>query len=237
MGSDFSIDLNLKNLPARSSVGRVQGSPHPVEGEKPQKTLGDPLPKRADLADLPHRLRQAFSYEGILRKVERKLNALTGERYEIVPAAGDRVCIDEKGKVFVGVEFVAENVSQEALLAGVLAHEWGHFPTRSKLPRDLSHLTWEEVYRLRRGEETKADMFCGRALFMLGYPCEPMIQYLKAHEDPKNKTSKYHSVASRIKIIRATHASQSKRDAMAWNLKPSDDVYADPIHGSRIIGS
>jgi len=236
MGDDFSIDLNLKNLPPRSSVGKVGGSPQSPGAEKLKKSVGDPPPRPMDLSVCPEQIQKAFSYGGILAVIKRKLNALTGEKYTLVPAQGDRVCIDDKGQVHVGLLFLETYLNTPPVLAGVLAHEWGHFPTRRKLP-NLDSLTWDEVYRLRREEETKADMFCGRALVLLGYPVEPLLAYLKANENPKEKSPKYHTVQSRIQIIVRTYRSQAARNKMAGNIKIDNAVYGDPIHLSKLIGS
>ena len=236
MGDDFSIDLNLKNLPSRSTVGKVGGSPHSPGAEKIKKSLGDPLPQLADLKVYPEALQQAFSYSGILAVIKRKLNAITGEKYSLVPAQGERVCIDEKGQVHVGLVFLETYLNQPAVLAGVLAHEWGHFPTRSYLP-NLDSLSWKEVYRIRREEETKADMFAGRALYLLGYPVEPLLHYLKRSENPREKTEKYHSVESRAHVILSSYRSQSARNEMAGNIKLDNAVYGDPIHLTKLIGS
>jgi len=170
MANDLSIDLNLKHLRSNTPVGKV--TPHSPQGEKVKKSIGDPLPQRADIREFPKRIRQAFSYGGILGMLERKLNGLTGEKYKVIPAKGDRVCIDDKGQVYVGATFVADYLDQHAVIAGVLSHEWGHFPSRRRLP-NLEPLAWKEIYRLRREEETKADMFCGRTLYLLGYHFQP----------------------------------------------------------------
>jgi len=235
--SDIQIDVKLKNSLSRPSVGKPSiSTPNSAGQERVQKTLGDPPPALADIREFPDHVRQSFAYDGLLRMIERKLNALTGEKYAIVPAQGDRVCIDEQGRVFVGRLFMEENFQNHPLVAGVLAHEWGHFPTRRQ-KRNLDALSWDEVYKIRRQEETLADMFCGRALFMLGYPIEPLINYLKKHENPNDKSPKYHTAESRGRVIVTTYGSQKKRSSMASNLQFSDDVYGDPIHTTRLIGS
>jgi hypothetical protein len=236
MADDFGIDLNLKNLASRPGVNRVTPQSTPSPAEKPVKSLGDLPPPKADLKDYPEELRELFTYAGILQMLARKLNALTGMKYDLVPAEGERVSIDPDGHVYVGMAFVAENLFNEPLLAGVLAHEWGHFPTRRK-PQNLDVLAWEEIYRLRREEETKADIFCGRALFLLGYRFEPLIAYLRKHEDPQQKSAKYHTVESRARVIGSSWISQSKRNDLAGNLKLTDAVYGDPVHTTRLIGS
>ena len=236
MARDLDISLNLRNLPPRASVGKSAPTTEQQGQERVRKTLGDPPPPPVDLKVYPDRLRKLFSYRGVLNMLKRKLNALTGEDYSLAPAAGDRVCIDENGVVFIGMQFLESHIDDEALLAGVLAHEWGHFPTRRK-KQNLDHMSWDEVYRLRREEETKADMFCGRALFLLNYKVESLVSYLRKHDNPKDKSKKYHSVESREKVIRESYASQSKRSGMAHKFKMPDAVYGDPIHGSKLIGS
>ena len=237
MANDYTINANLNGLPPRSSVGKV-GTPTTQPGEqKLRKSLGDPPPPLARLRDYPEGVQQAFAYAGILQVLKRKLNAISGEKYELAPAQGEVVCIDENGVVFVGCDFVEKFLPYPAVLGGVLAHEWGHFPTRRK-NINLDLFSWDEVYRLRRREETQADVFCGRALFVLQYSPQPVIEYLKSCEskDPQEKSPKYHSVASRAKVILQSYHSQKSRDQMAGNLRLDDFVYRDPIHGSKIIG-
>ena len=66
---------------------------------------------------------------------------------------------------------------EEDVLVGVLAHEMGHRPKRWG-----EYMEEPPVSRrasLRRHEETRADIFCAKALAELGLQVEPLVAFLK----------------------------------------------------------
>lgn len=175
-----------------------------------RKVLGEPIPRSADLNTLRPEIAAMFAGGGVLEKIRKKLGKLTKKKgNKIIPAHNTVACVDEEDNVYVGVEFLEKFGHDEDLLAGILAHEWGHMV--SDLPRggDFSHLTWEQLFELRKDEEAYADGFAGRALYCLGYKKEPMGEFLETMHKRRNKKLpllKYHNTATRVAILQESYA-------------------------------
>ncbi len=175
-----------------------------------RKVLGEPIPQQAALHTLKPEIAAMFASGGVLERIRKKLSKLTKKKgNKIIPAHNTVACVDEENNVYVGVEFLEKFGEDENLLAGILAHEWGHM--MSDLPRDgdFSHMTWDQLFELRRDEEAYADGFAGRAVFCMGYKVDAMADFLKKTQKKKDKkipTLKYHNVATRTAILRESYA-------------------------------
>ncbi|MBI2346875.1 MAG: hypothetical protein HYV03_08405 [Deltaproteobacteria bacterium] len=195
-----------------------------------RKLLGEPVPRLADLNQVPPQIAAMFTRGGVLERIRRKLAAISGKRGRaILPAHQTIAAVDEEDNLYVGVEFLAACQGNEDVIAGILAHEWGHLV--SELPRgiDWSHLTWEELFALRREEEAAADAFAGRALFLLGYDVEQLTRFFARLERQRatgmakrllGQSPKYHATPVRIAILRQAFAAQQRTADSARKLFP-----------------
>lgn len=179
-----------------------------------RKVLGEPIPRLADPNTLKPELLAFFAPNGVLERIAKKLSLLAKRKHKkIVPAHNTVASVDEENVLYVGVEFLEKYGEDENLLAGVLAHEWGHMV--SDLPKGVnwSHLTWDQLWELRREEEAYADGFAGRLLYLMGYKPEGMINFLKELQrkrNPKLPTLKYHNTATRVAILQASFEAQER---------------------------
>jgi hypothetical protein len=227
--------MDLLNNPDNISKAGQVGASTDLH-KKARKTLGEPRPRLANLKQFPHLLAM-FMPAGLIRRLQRKLNRLSGEEYGVVPAEGDNSCIDEDGQVYVGVEFLDKKKSDEATIAGVLAHEWGHKPNLRPKNLDLDSLSWDEVHTLRRKEENKADAFAGEALFMMGYNPEGLISYLReSGNNSKSKTQKYLEPGDRARIILETYNREKRKKELMEKLNLfGKSPYGSPYDSRRVI--
>ena len=196
-----------------------------------RKSLGEPIPQLADISRFPE-LIALFSPQGMLDRIRRKLIALSQKKGVIIPAKGTIAMAhpaaeDESGTVYVGVEFALQHQSQEPVVAGVLAHEWGHLLSDELLISDFAGLTWDELWELRREEEAAADAYSGKALHLLRYPVEPMAEFLLKSQG-KIETHKYHPVELRARIIREAYALEVRRKALLEKFF-ARSVYPNPF--------
>lgn len=228
-----NLDL-LANPDSLSKAGQVGASTE--LHKKARKTLGEARPRLANLKNFPH-LVAMFMPAGLIRRLKRKLNRLSGEDYDVVPAEGDNSCIDEEGHVYVGVGFLEQKMNDEAAIAGVLAHEWGHRPNRRPKNLNLDALTWDQVHKLRRMEENKADAFAGEALFMMGYSSDGLVNYLKETEKrDKIKSQKYLEPEYRARIILETYNREKrKKDLMEKLNLFGNSPYGNPYDLRRVF--
>lgn len=194
----------LSRVTARS--GQV-GNP---ESEM-RKLLGEPLPRPVDPKDLSPELAALFAAYGMLQKIKRKLEWVSRRRgNKIIPAENTIACVDDEDNIYMGVDFLEKNIDNEALIAGIMGHEWGHMLSELAPGTDLSHLNWDELFELRREEEGAADAFAGRALYLMGYEIDKMIAFFKNMEkiDKKVNTHKYHPPKVREEILRQAYQAQ-----------------------------
>lgn len=197
-----------------------------------RKSLGEPIPQLADISRFPE-LIALFSPQGMLERIRRKLIALSQKKGVIIPAKGTIAMAhpatedEAQGTVYVGVDFALQHQTQEPVVAGVLAHEWGHLLSDELLTGDFAGLSWDELWELRREEEAAADAFSGKALHLLRYPAEPMVEFLTASKGAL-ETHKYHPVELRARIIREAYALEVRRKALLEKFF-SGSVYPNPF--------
>lgn len=195
--------------------------------EEIKKLLGEPIPKLADPKGVPPDIMAMFSSGGLLERLRKKLARIARRKGgKIIPAHNTIASVDEKDNLYVGVEFLEQFGDDEELIAGILAHEWGHM--KSDLPRgsDWSHLKWEELHAMRRDEEAGADGFAGRALFLMNYKPEAMMKFLKMldKENKKKKENerlpshKYHNLATRLAILKEAWRAQQQANEDAKRI-------------------
>lgn len=218
------IDNALVSLPP-AWMNRIVAGNRPL-GTRTEirKLLGEPIPQVADLATIPPHVAAMFTRGGVLERIRRKLATLTGKRGgKIIPARNTIAAVDEADNLYVGVEFLQQCQGDEDVITGILAHEWGHMV--SDLPRgvDWLHLTWDELFGLRRDEEAGADAFAGRALYRMGCNVERLAKFfLSLDRTPKKqRTQKYHETAVRIAILRQAFAAEQRVDETARKLFPN----------------
>ncbi|MDX1385973.1 MAG: hypothetical protein R3257_00180 [bacterium] len=223
------VETGLSKLPAW--MKRDSASAKKTEGKPAPKTLGDVPPVVEKLENHPD-LAEHFTHYGLLQKLRRKLKQLSGQDAKIVLAKNTVAAADNKGVVYIGVEFLRENWRKEALIAAVLAHEWGHLISNMTKLGSLDHLSWDEIFALRKDEEAAADTFCGRMLAMMGYSPDPICEFLKSAEKA-SPTVKYYAAPIRAAIIQEAFRLHSQRKAMTKKLFPKR-TYANP-YTSRII--
>lgn len=224
MSGITKIEGRVVNLPPTwmSRVAAKSGAMG--NSEEIKKILGEPIPRKADLATVSPKALAMFSSGGVLERLRKKLGIFSRKRgRKIIPAHGTIASVDERDNLYVGVEFLESFGDDEELVAGILAHEWGHM--MSDLPRgvDWSHLSWDELHALRRDEEADADGFAGRALFLLGFTPEPMIKFLKTLDRQRKKykelpNHKYHNTATRIEILRQSWEAEKQAMEVARKL-------------------
>lgn len=208
------IDTKFTRLPPAWLSRATSASGNIGQSEEVRKLLGEPIPQKADINQLPPRVAEMFASNGILERLAKKLATFSKRKHKkIIPAHNTIASVDEENNVYVGVEFLEKYGEDEGLVAGILAHEWGHMV--SDLPKGMNwaHLTWEELHQLRRDEEADADGFAGRALYLMGYQPENMMDFLRElnkKRNPKLPNVKYHNTATRLAILKASFEAQAR---------------------------
>lgn len=188
-----------------------------------RKMLGEPLPRVVDPATLPPEIANLFAQFGVLRRLQRKLSTLSRRcGGAVVPAKGTIACVDDDDNIYMGVEFLESHKSDEDLLAGIMAHEWGHIV--SDLPRnqDWSHCSWDDLFAIRREEESYADAYAGRMLYRMGYAVTRFATFLEELRKFENRlqTHKYHNPQLRAEIVRQAFAAEMRASDSAHKLFP-----------------
>lgn len=187
-----------------------------------KKLLGEPIPQIADPKTIPPHIAEMFESGGMLERMRRKLALISRKRgRKIIPARNTIASVDEEDNLYVGVDFLEKFGDDEALIAAIMAHEWGHM--MSDLPRgvDWSHLSWDELHAIRRSEEADADGFAGRALFLMGYPPDAMIKFLKDIDKKRDKRipcHKYHNTPTRVEILKQSYEAEKQAMEVARRL-------------------
>lgn len=226
----MKVETGLNRLPPwlkrNSSVSKTT-----TEGKAAPKTLGEVPPVIEPVENHPD-LIELFTHYGLLQKLRRKLKQLTGQDAKIVLAKNTVAAADNRGAVYIGVEFLRKNRHKEALIAGVLAHEWGHLISNLSQLGSLDHLSWDEIFHLRREEEASADAFCGRMLAMMDKGPEEICQFLKnACND--SDTVKYYAAPIREAIICEAYQRHHNRKELTRKFFPKR-TYNNP-YTSRLI--
>lgn len=217
------INTQLVGLPPAWMSRAVSRGGAMGNAQEIKKLLGEPIPRLVDPATLPPEIARFFGPRGLLERLRRKLSLISRKKGGRILAATNTIAsVDEDDNLYVGVDFLAGHGGNEALVAGIIAHEWGHM--MSDLPRhvDWSHLTWDELFALRRDEEGDADGFAGRAMFLMGYSPEEMIAFLKESDrrrkDKKLPCHKYHNHPTRAAILRESYAAEERAMEVARRL-------------------
>jgi hypothetical protein len=225
------VETGISKLP--TWMKRPSAASSRTEGKEAPKTLGEVPPVVEKLENHPD-LQELWMHYGLVQKLRRKLKQLSGKDAKIVLAKNTVGSADHKGVVYLGVEFLQEHRNNDALVAAVMAHEWGHLISNMAKAGNLDHLTWDQIFALRREEEAAADVFCGRMLAMMGYPTKPICQFLKdAEQERASPTVKYYAAPIRAAIIEEAHRRHAQRSADTRKLLPKR-IYANP-YTSRII--
>lgn len=235
------VNTQLVGLPPAWMSRAVSRGGGMANAEEIKKLLGEPIPRLVNPKDLPKNIAAYFAGGGVLERLRKKLSLISRKKGgKIIPAKGTIASVDEDDNLYVGVDFLEAYGEDETLVAGILAHEWGHM--MSDLPRhiDWSHLTWDELHALRRDEEGDADGYAGRVLFLLGYSPEPMISFLKEmdrrRKDKKLPCHKYHNHATRAAILRESYEAERQAMEVAKRIFFTENNPTGPKVG-RIIGA
>src|SRR5690606_2207996 len=131
---------------------------------------------------------------------------------------GTIAMIDEDGRIYVGAGFLAACAEQPEVLVGVLGHEIGHRPKRWREYKTRRQLSREELEMLCRHEETRADIFAGKALAEMDMACEPLVAFLQSVQDEPHP--EYFPAEVRAAVIRDAHAGRAYRAKARRTLFP-----------------
>ena len=134
--------------------------------------------------------------------------------------------IDEDGLIYMGAGFLEACKDNPEVLIGVLAHEIGHRPKRWREYDTRRQLTREELEALCREEETRADIFAGKALAEMNLSCEPLAEFLA--EVQQKPHPEYFDAKTRGEVIRDAHAGRAYRSDNRKKLFPEFDRMTSP---------
>ncbi len=234
------INTQLAGLPP-TWMSRVQKGSASANATELRKVLGEPLPQVLDVKTLPPNIAAYFAPNGVLERIRKKLATISRKKGgKILPAKNTIASVDDDENIYVGVDFLEQYGEDDALLAGILAHEWGHM--LSDLPKNVnwSKLSWDDLHAIRRDEEGDADGFAGRAMFLLGYSPDSMIEFLRQNDrkrkEKKLPCHKYHNFATREAILRESFEAERRAVEMAKRLFIKNKQSTGPKFG-RLIGS
>lgn len=229
------ISTMLSGLPP-SWMNRISGNGAPATPTETaiRKMLGEPIPRVIDPASLPPEMAQLFGALGMLRRIQKKLSLLSRRPGGLIlPAKGTIACVDDNANIYMGVEFLESHAKEEDLIAGIMAHEWGHIV--SDLPQNANwdHLTWDDLFALRREEESYADAYAGRMLHKMGYAVARFAGFLDelTKFEDKLETHKYYAPALRAEIVRQAFAAEMRLVDSARKLFSASSGYANPNTG------
>lgn len=184
---------DLKNAPKVSSGGSADGA-------AASKSIGETPPTIVSLAEIGT-LASLFAKGGKVSRLKRKLNKLKGKKCKVVPARGTIACVDDNDLVYLGVEFLEEFQDQEDVLAGVMAHEWGHACAEKPDKEEIQKLNWDEIFALRRSHEVLADEISGRLMALMEYSPDRFLKFL-TREKKRTHNLKYHDADVRADIVK-----------------------------------
>ncbi len=238
--SILKVDNSRLQLPPNWMSRQIGGGGGIASEAEVRKSLGDAVPRLADLARLSPQLLAMFGKGGVLERIRKKLATLSRKSGRRILAAHNTVAaVDADDDLYVGVEFLQACAGNEDIIAGIMAHEWGHMT--SDLPRDAdwSEFSWDELFEMRRDEEASADAYAGRALYKMAYDVEPLVGFLsQLDRNRKNaeriKSLKYYSVETRAAILREAYAAERRLAHSARKLF-TNAVYQHPSASQLII--
>ena len=185
-------------------------------GPEAKKSVLEIPPLVVDPTQFPE-LMAMFATHGSLQRKRRRLKTLSGQNARLLLAKNTVGAADNRGNVYLGVEFLKEFGQNDELVASVMAHEWGHLLSDLSRYQNVDHLTWEEIYQIRREEEAAADAFCGRMISQLGYKPDSIIEFLKK-ADLHSPTVKYYAAPIRAAIILEGYTLQEDRSTVARKI-------------------
>jgi hypothetical protein len=217
---------DLKNSP------RVSGGQGATSAGEAPKSLGETPPRIVPLSDLGE-LASLFAKGGIVSKLKRKLNKLKGKKCRVTPAKGTIACVDSNDLVYLGVEFLQECHANEDIIAGVMAHEWGHSCAHKPVQEQLDSLNWNQIFALRREHETLADEISGRLMALMDYDPKHLIAFLKRKTGGTHNL-KYHDSETRAKIVMNGFQQEKKKIKLANELFPSSAGYRNQYHSTLL---
>lgn len=166
-----------------------------------------------------------------LDKYRKKIVLLIGDPetdYFLQLADGTIAMIDTHGMIMIGIRFLMKFKDNMPVLVGAIAHEIGHRPKRWAEYKEKKSLNIAELQKLCRYEETRADLFAGRALAELGLSCEPMIQFLKDLEEGPHP--EYFPAKMRADVIREGFREQAGKVKTRKKLWPELEKIAPKGH-------
>lgn len=177
----------------------------------------------------PSRFPQLAQTMAKLGRTKGKLATMLGdesEEYELHLADGTIGMIDGEGRIFLGAKFLQDYEDQEAVLIGVLAHEMGHRPKRWAEYMEEPPKSREELEALCRHEETRADVFCAKALAELGLPVEPLVDFLVEIQTTPHPC--YFDAKTRGEVLKETHSERSYSLGQRKKLFPDMERMTSP---------
>ncbi|MBN1960647.1 MAG: hypothetical protein JW841_06850 [Deltaproteobacteria bacterium] len=189
------------------------------------KLFGHTKPALLDPANFP----ELAAMIAQLYRYKRKLAVIGGdedEDYIIVLADGTIGMIDEFGVIYLGAKLLHDFGDKLDVIVGVLAHEIGHRPKRWQDYISDQELSQEQIEELCRHEETRADIFAGKALAELGLSCEPLIEFLQNIEDKPHP--EYFEAKVRGEVIREAFSNRSCRVENRRKTFPEFDRMTSP---------
>jgi hypothetical protein len=225
------VETGLSNLNRWVRTPQAVGTPVPTSNEIAKKSIGEVTPQIVNPADYPDLMNLLTQY-GVISRIRRKLMTLSGRKGNVVLAKNTVGAADNKGFVYLGVDFLKENQGDTAVIAGVMAHEWGHLVS-NLIKHGYDHLTWDELFEIRREDEAAADSFCGRNLPLMGYSVEPIVRFLMQDKD-KLGSHKYYKPEVRADIIRRAAQTTQQRQNFSKRLFNSS-VYSNPYTSILIV--
>ena len=236
------INTQLIGLPPNWLSRAISHGGSMTRANEIKKLLGEPIPEIIDEDQIPDEVKEFFSTGGLLDRLRKKLALFSRKKGgKLFPAKGTIASVDEDDNLYVGVDFLAQYGEDEELIAGIIAHEWGHM--MSDLPKevDWSNLNWDQLHAIRRDEEGDADAFAGRAMFLLGVSVDPMIKFLKKNDKKRKELKipchKYHNFATRAEILREAYKAEKRAMETAKRLFFSKkDKDPTGVKVGRILG-
>lgn len=163
----------------------------------------------------------------MLKKLERyrkKFVLMVGDPdkdYRLQLATGTIAMIDSTGTIYVGAKFLLQFKDNIEVPIGAVAHEVGHRPRRWAEYKTKKKLNIQELQSLCRYEETRADLFAGRAMAEVGLSVEPMITFLEDIEEGPHP--EYFPAKLRAEVIREGYVEQTERAKKRRKLWPELD--------------
>lgn len=206
---------------SRNPFGQVQASrakaTESLQQQVEQELLGGRKPKVVDDDSREAEERLAFLVAWV-KKLARFAGDEEGD-YRVCFARDTIAMIDQQGLIYVGVDFLRG--ADDALVVGVLAHEVGHRPKRWARYRAEGPRTKEELHKLCRLEETRADHFAGRALGAFGLDAAPLCRLLLSLEDPRRSGQHtYFPAKLRVEVIEEGFADERRQHALKSSMFP-----------------